>query len=155
MLRADKGFASDALMARCEQEGLKYLMPLRLTKKVKEAIERLADRRDWRDASQGWQGIETELKLTGWSARRRIVLMRRQVERRAPGSRVPDQLELVIPTVLGDGVHYEHAALVTSLDARAYPIEGLGQLYRDRADCENAFDELKNQWGHAGSMPPA
>ena len=26
----------------------------------------------------------------------------------------------------------------------------LGQLYRDRADAENAFDELKNQWGWGG-----
>ena len=26
----------------------------------------------------------------------------------------------------------------------------LGQLYRDRADCENVFDELKNQWGWGG-----
>ena len=25
-----------------------------------------------------------------------------------------------------------------------------GQLYRDRADCENVFDELKNQWGWGG-----
>ena len=26
----------------------------------------------------------------------------------------------------------------------------IGQLYRDRADCENAFDELKNHWGWGG-----
>ena len=26
----------------------------------------------------------------------------------------------------------------------------LGQLYRDWGDCENAFDELKNQWGWGG-----
>jgi hypothetical protein len=26
----------------------------------------------------------------------------------------------------------------------------LGQLYRDRADCKNAFDELKNHWGWGG-----
>ena len=26
----------------------------------------------------------------------------------------------------------------------------LAQLYRDRADCENVFDELKNQWGWGG-----
>jgi hypothetical protein len=38
-------------------------------------------------------------------------------------------------------------ALVTSLDAE---ILTLGQLYRDRADCENIFDELKNQWGWGG-----
>jgi hypothetical protein len=32
----------------------------------------------------------------------------------------------------------------------AYSIEAIGQLYRDRADCENGFDELKNQWGMSG-----
>ena len=37
--------------------------------------------------------------------------------------------------------------LVTS---SAYPLEVFGQLYRDRADCENGFDELKNQWGWGG-----
>ena len=26
----------------------------------------------------------------------------------------------------------------------------IAQLYRDRADCENVFDELKNQWGWGG-----
>ena len=32
----------------------------------------------------------------------------------------------------------------------AYPLEAIGQLYRDRADAENAFDEMKNQWGLGG-----
>lgn len=31
-----------------------------------------------------------------------------------------------------------------------YSLEVFGQLYRDRADCENGFDELKNQWGWDG-----
>ncbi|MCP5527725.1 MAG: transposase [Verrucomicrobiales bacterium] len=30
------------------------------------------------------------------------------------------------------------------------PVALLAQLYRDRADCENVFDEIKNQWGWAG-----
>src|SRR5216683_2102172 len=42
---------------------------------------------------------------------------------------------------------WEYAVLVTSLDSE---ILSLGQLYRDRADCENGFDELKNQWGWGG-----
>ena len=42
---------------------------------------------------------------------------------------------------------YEYAVLVTNLD---HEILTLGQLYRDRADAENAFDELKNQWGWGG-----
>ena len=33
---------------------------------------------------------------------------------------------------------------------RGSPLETIGQLYRDRADAENAFDELKNQWGLGG-----
>jgi hypothetical protein len=39
------------------------------------------------------------------------------------------------------GEVWEYAALVTSLTDE---ILTLGQLCRDRADCENAFDELKN-----------
>jgi len=42
---------------------------------------------------------------------------------------------------------YEHAVLVTSLDAEILTIAG---LYRDRALCENNFDELKNHWGWGG-----
>ena len=30
------------------------------------------------------------------------------------------------------------------------PIVGLAQFYRDRADVENCFEELKNQWGWGG-----
>ena len=42
---------------------------------------------------------------------------------------------------------WEYAVLVTSLSSEILTI---GQLYRDRADCENTFDELKNHWGWAG-----
>jgi hypothetical protein len=148
-LRADKGFASDATMTKCEAEGLRYLMRLRLTKKVQEAIRHMAGRTDWADAGQGWQGIETHLKLTGWSAKRRIILMRRRTKRSAETRADPEQLALSFPADDGDGDGdiYEHAALVTSLDLDSL---ALGQLYRDRADCENAFDELKNQWGWGG-----
>lgn len=42
---------------------------------------------------------------------------------------------------------WEYAVLVTNC---LYGVEHMGQLYRDRADCENGFDELKNQWGWGG-----
>jgi hypothetical protein len=45
---------------------------------------------------------------------------------------------------------WEFGALVTSLNAEVLT---LGQLYRDRADGENNFDELKNQWGWGGFDP--
>ena len=30
------------------------------------------------------------------------------------------------------------------------PVDSISQLYRNRADCENVFDEIKNQWGWSG-----
>lgn len=42
---------------------------------------------------------------------------------------------------------WAYAVMVT--DA-AYPLEAIGQLYRDLADSENGFDELKNPWGMSG-----
>jgi len=31
-----------------------------------------------------------------------------------------------------------------------YELKTIGQLYRERDDCKNGFDELKNQWGWGG-----
>lgn len=42
---------------------------------------------------------------------------------------------------------YEYAVLVTSLE---HQVLAMAQLYRDRAEAENIFDELKNQWGWTG-----
>jgi hypothetical protein len=42
---------------------------------------------------------------------------------------------------------WEYDVLVTPLEGEVLTI---GQLYRDRGDCENSFDELKNHWGSGG-----
>jgi hypothetical protein len=46
-----------------------------------------------------------------------------------------------------DAQLWEYTVLVTDVD---YELGAIGQLYRDRCDCENGFDELKNQWGWGG-----
>ena len=148
-LRGDSGIASDTVMRECEQRELPYLFRLRLTKNVKKAVERAMREGDWTSAGQGWQGKEDLLKLVGWDTARRVVLLRRKLkepmvisERSATG-----QLQLSFAEVKGKAELWEYSALVTSLDDE---VLSLGQLYRDRADCENAFDELKNQWGWGG-----
>jgi Transposase DDE domain len=66
-------------------------------------------------------------------------------ERRVDGSQ---QLKLDLQPSVHEGDRlWEYAVLVTDVN---YPIEAIGQLYRDRADAENGFDELKNQWGLSG-----
>jgi Transposase DDE domain len=66
-------------------------------------------------------------------------------ERRVDGKQL--KFDLAGPSGHEGDRLWEYAVMVT--DAK-YPIEAIGQLYRDRADCENGFDELKNQWGLSG-----
>jgi len=148
LLRGDVSWGVEPVMARAEQERLPYLFRLRMTANVRRALIKVMDERDWLDAGQGWWGKEASLRLVGWARHRRVILLRRKLTQ--PLGIVdphPGQPRLSFAEVGAGKEVWEYAALVTSLDSQ---ILTLGQLYRDRADCENAFDELKNQWGWGG-----
>ena len=149
LLRGDKSWGIERVMARAEQSDLAYLFRLRMTANVKRSLERAMQQSDWADAGQGWQGKETSLRLSGWSRQRRIILLRRKLARDLAITDIANaaQPRLGFAEVEPDKSVWEYAALVTSLDSE---ILTLGQLYRDRADAENGFDELKNQWGWGG-----
>ncbi len=148
LLRGDIGWANETNMSRAEAEGLDYLFKLRATRNVKRLLEKAMGERGWAAAGQGWEGKEAELRLVGWSQARRVVLLRRRLARDlAVAEPAHGQLRLSFADLAGERQVYEFAVLVTSLEAE---IVTLAQLYRDRADCENAFDELKNHWGWGG-----
>jgi hypothetical protein len=149
LLRGDSGIASENAMREAESRGIDYLFKLRQTRNVKALIERTFQKGGWQDAGQGWQGKAETLRLAGWSRSRRVMVLRRRVKDSVAAS-VPgdgDQLRLSFAEIGEDTTLWEHAVLVTTLDEEVLSI---AQLYRDRADCENAFDELKNQWGWGG-----
>ena len=52
-----------------------------------------------------------------------------------------------IPGIVENSPGYEYAVLVTSLPDEILTV---AHHYRDRADSENIFDELKNQWAWGG-----
>jgi hypothetical protein len=149
LLRGDKSWSIERVMARAEQKDFAYLFRLRMTANVRRSLDRAMQHTDWTDAGQGWQGKETTLRLVGWSRQRRIILLRRRLARDPAITEQanPAQLRLTFTEIGPDKAVWEYAALVTSLDNE---ILTLGQLYRDRADAENVFDELKNQWGWGG-----
>ena len=149
LLRGDSGIASQSVMAEAESRVIDYLFKLRQTKNVKKLIERTYSKGGWADAGQGWQGRHEELRLDGWSRQRRVVVLRKRLKDGVVASRQGDrdQLQLGFVEIDGDAKLYEYAVLVTSLENEVLTI---AQLYRDRADCENVFDELKNQWGWGG-----
>lgn len=149
LLRGDSGMTSENMMWEAESRGIDYLFKLRQTKNVKALIERTFQKGGWHNAGQGWQGRPETLRLMGWSRSRRVIVLRRRLKGSIAVSGPGDgnQLRLSFAEIGEDTALWEYAVLVTSLDEEVLSI---AQLYRDRADCENAFDELKNQWGWGG-----
>ena len=149
LLRGDSGIGSEGVMREAEGREIDYLFKLRLTANVKRLIKKAFGYGGWQDAGQGWRGLEATLRLDGWSRERRVVILRRKLTGGVAAStrNAHEQLRLSFAEIEGDAEIYEYGVLVTSLDAEVLT---LAQLYRDRADCENVFDELKNQWGWSG-----
>jgi len=152
LVRGDSAFGNDPVLTELESIEQMYLTKLRQTAGVKRLIERNWSRQDWQDVGQGSEAVEAQLKLSGWSHARRVVVVRS-----APKDK-PVTLEVVTGKKakrqqsldLNDTEpvkRWDYAVLVTNSN---YELKAIGQLYRDRADCENGFDELKNQWGWGG-----
>ena len=90
------------------------------------------------------------MQLQGWQHRRRVVIVRRRLNKdtligieHAKGG----QQELALVEAPEDMRLFEYSILVTNLDD---DLIALMQHYRDRADSENNFDEIKNEWGWGG-----
>ena len=148
MLRGDVAFGNESVLREAEARNQPYLTKLRLTTHVKTLIRTVFHSTAWEEAGHGWEGIDAMLQLSGWSRTRRVIVLRRPLtgEVLMTGTDADqarfDFMESEVPTK-----RYEYAVLVTST---RYEILALAQLYRDRADAENTFDELKNQWGWGG-----
>jgi hypothetical protein len=157
-LRGDSHWGTEKAMVGAEERKLGYLFKLKQSGNVKKLISQIFRKEDWVDAGQGWQGREDVLQLSGWTKKRRVVVLRRPLrnkpaaEPEAVGKKkskrkAAQQLSLDLPELTYQGTQYEYAVLVTSLTDE---VRTIAQHYRDRGDAENHFDELKNQWGWAG-----
>jgi uncharacterized protein YegP (UPF0339 family) len=98
------------------------------------------------------KGKDGQLRLSGWKENRRVVVLRRPLKGELLIAQEDNGQGLLgfVETGRKTGKRttgYEYAVLVTNLEHETL---ALGQLYRDRADAENAFDKLKNQWGWGG-----
>ena len=159
LVRGDVAFGSEGEMAALEVLKQPYLFKLRQSPGVMKLLNRQWNLDEWRDVGQGWTGREDTLRLMGWSKPRRVIVIRRprkididaqgqaRVKKRGRKSNVQKQAELALIDQNEATKNWEYAVLVCDTP---YRLENMGQLYRDRADCENGFDEIKNQWGWGG-----
>lgn len=145
-IRGDLAYGEENFLSQCEARDQRYLFKLRQSPKVKELVRALERQSGWADAGQGFQALAGKLKLKAWSRERKVVVLRRPKRAGGPGPGDAPLLESQGVSVETTDA-YELMVLVTDL---ALPVESLAQMYRDRADVENCFDELKNQWGWSG-----
>ena len=148
LLRGDSGYGNQPFIKEAEARGLlNCLLKLRQTRRVVKAIQMLsATDGEWESAGQGWEGRWSQVHLMGWSNSRPILILRRPHRKKRAKNKSSQEVlpgcELVIDSSL-----YEYSVLVTNLN---FGVEETAQLYRNRADAENPYDELKNQWGWSG-----
>jgi hypothetical protein len=142
----DANYGNERMMTDCEGHQQKYLFWQRSTPKVKQLVQWLESKGGWPTLVDGWEASEGQLQLTGWTRPRRTVVLRRKQETAAgPEKALPLLEEQAAPVV--SHPEYEYVVLVTDLVENLWTIL---LLYRQRADVENAYDELKNQWGWGG-----
>jgi hypothetical protein len=150
LVRGDCIFGNENVLSAMEEKKLQFLFKVRKTTGVKQLIDFcMLQENKWEGAGQGWEGIKGELLLTGWTKKRKVVILRRPVKKRRGRRKKNASEQLLLPFMksVTKGLEYEYSVLITSLD---FDIVTIAQLYRDRGDSENIFDELKNQWGWAG-----
>jgi hypothetical protein len=154
LVRGDSAFGTEDMMAWPEANGLDYLFKQRMTTRTRTLVNELDLTHGWVDAGHGFMGKESTLRLSTWSRERRVIVLRRpQTELRYPrakdvaNAKKPKQelIDTCLPYLVED--QYEYQVLVTS---RNDDVMTIAALYRDRADVENVFDEIKNQWGWGG-----
>jgi hypothetical protein len=149
-IRGDSDWGTEDVMVTAEDKEVDYLFKLRKSKYVKELLYKHHSLAGWDYVIDGWEAKDSELKLMAWSKKRRVVMIRRRlpkdtllaIEHNKNGQERFGFLEDA-----EDFSAFEYAVLVTSLKDEKLSIV---HHYRDRADCENNFDEIKNHWGWGG-----
>lgn len=152
-VRGDIGWGTDTVMRDLEHVNQPYLFKLKKSNNVYKLIYKHHGEGKWTNVKLGWEAKEAQLKLQGWGSERRVIIVRRQLSQDVNsviGLEAKDktgQKQLTLIDGPEDMKAFEYSVLVTDTE---YDLTAIFHHYRDRADCENNFDELKNQWGWCG-----
>jgi len=149
-IRGDCDWGNDQVMNELEERNYCYLFKLRKSTKMKQLIKKHHAQGEWHYFNNDFEVKEDYLQLMGWKNERRVILVRRRLRTDrlvAIEHGTPKQTRLDFMDDVAAIKAFEYAVLVTNLPDEMISIL---QHYRDRADCENYFDEIKNQWGWGG-----
>ena len=136
LIRMDSGFFASDILNYLENKEFKYIIACRFNNRIKNL---LANKGKWCEVVEGLEIAETTYQADAWSAPRRIVMVRQEIETRphAAGKQIK-QLELFSDD--NDFGKYRYSCYITNLKL---PAKVVYDSYRGRADSENRIKELK------------
>ncbi len=106
---------------------------------------------EWTTLDSDWEAKEATLQLSSWNKTRRVVIVRQKLSTSrdtiALEHEESGQQQLSFVERPEDLKLFRYSVLITNRDD---DLVSVVCHYRDRADCENQFDEIKNQWGWGG-----
>lgn len=149
-IRGDCDWGTEQVMRELEEKNYRYLFKLKKSTYVKQLIKKHHGYGQWQRFNNDFEIKEDDLQLMGWKDKRRVILVRRKLRTDrlvAIEHGTHKQTRLDFLDEVEEIKAFEYAVLVTNLEDEAVSVL---QHYRDRADCENYFDEIKNQWGWGG-----
>jgi len=76
-VRGDMGWGTERMMQEAEQRDQAYLFKIRQSVTIKELLAGNCAMDQWEGAGQGWEGCWSTVRLAGWTARRRVMILRR------------------------------------------------------------------------------
>jgi hypothetical protein len=130
-VRADSGFYSEPSLQWLEAHAAQYAVVARLTRPLRDRLTSVRYHR----IDARWASAELSYEAVGWTQKRRIIAVRKQLEATDPE-----------PTLFTLG-RYAYHAYVTNLDVSP---ERVWRFYNDRAAIELTIKELKYDYflGH-------
>jgi hypothetical protein len=141
LVRGDSGYGNEGILLTLESSRQPYLLRLRQTERAAPGGAAVRERQDWsRPDNQGCQMVEAQLQLHGWSkpsAAWSSCASASAAASRASGASTASNCDWTWRARACTRATrlWEYAVLVTDV---AYPLESIGQLYRDRADARTA-----------------
>jgi Transposase DDE domain group 1 len=133
-VRADSGFFVSEFLEELERHALPYVIVVRMNPLLRRAVAAIGQ---WQPFAPGLEAGETTYCAHGWSAPRRLVVVRELLDER-PEARGRKLLE--VPG-------YSFHVLVTTLSHD--PVH-IWRFYNSRAESENRIKELKEDFGADG-----
>ena len=140
LLRADSGFASDAIFKHIEKKQINYVIAGRMHAPLQDKIKQL---KTWNAIGLGIWISETEYKASKWESPRRVVVVRQSVDLRpkATGKKLK---------LFDDREYYEQYRYHTFYTNQKLPATQIWEQYKGRGDCENRIKELKYDFALEG-----